>query len=148
MCPTYHSVTFPLWVTSYFLSKASLHLAQQVRTSRRPWIVWLTEQWDSFIQGFLCVSGHQGNQCPAAVSYQVKFLDKNHHSALPGAVSTGTSSQELDHIVSCFPEHKSQKSVYYYFQLILSKFISSLDTCNLKIFCSVLSNLIFIRLIQ
>jgi len=49
---------------------------------------------------FPCGSRHQGNQDSAAVSYQVKLLDRNDHSALPVVVSTGTtSSQDLDCLI-------------------------------------------------
>lgn len=145
MCPTYHPVTFSLWVTSCFLSGASLPLPQQWEQAEG------LGQFDS--QSNEIVS-HKGFPVSVSIketscsSLPSQVLDKNHHSALPWAVSTGTSSQELALIVTCFPEHKSQKSVYYYLQLILSKFKSSLGTCNFKIFCSFLSHWTFTRLIQ
>lgn len=53
---------------------------------------------------FPCVSGRQDNQHPAAVSYQVKLLDRNENSALPVVVSTGTTnSKNLDPLImTCF----------------------------------------------
>lgn len=45
--------------------------------------------------------------------------------------------------MTCFPKHKSQKSVYYYLQFILSNFVSSLGTCDFKMLYSFLSHWTF-----
>lgn len=99
---------------------------------------------------FPCVSGHRGNQDPAAVSYQVKLLDRKDHSDLAVVVSTGTtSSQDLDHLIMPrLPEHQSQKTAYSYPRLILSKFLSFPGACHFKIFCLLLSLWTFARLIK
>lgn len=103
-----------------------------------------------FYTGFPCAIGHWGNQDPAAVTYQVKLLDRKDHSALPVVASTRTtSSQGLDRLIMpCLPEHQSQKPAYSYPRLIRSKFISFLGACHFKILCLFLSLWTFTRLIK